>query len=75
VVDEFEPLQQHSQDERGLLESELPTDAGPHSGPEGAISIGRHGLEALGAEMVRVELLGVGSPHTSVPVQHRHEDR
>jgi len=28
VVDEFEPLQQHSQDERGLLESELTTDAG-----------------------------------------------
>ena len=61
-VDELEPLQEHAQHEDGLLQGELPADAGALPGAERLVGVRRDLGSVLGAEAVRVELLRVRRP-------------
>jgi hypothetical protein len=73
VVDELEALHEHAQHQRGLLQGELPSDAGTLAGAEGLVGVGRGGGEPLGCHVVGVELGGVRAPHRRGPVQCRRE--
>ena len=74
-VDELEPLKKHTQHKDRLLHGELPADAGALPSTEGLVGVRRDSGPVLGAETVRVELLGVLAPYLLVAVQHRREDR
>ena len=47
VVHELEPLHQHAEDERGLLQRELAADAGPLPGAERLVGVRRDGGKPL----------------------------
>ena len=71
MVDELEPLEEHAEHQRRLLQRELAPDARPLPRSERLVRVGRQGVAALRLEVVRVELLGVRSPDVLEPVQHR----
>ena len=78
MIDELEPLQQHAEDERRLLQGELAPDARPQAGAERPVRRRRHRLDPLRREMVGVELLGILAPHArsrcSIGHQHRQPE-
>ena len=77
VVDELEALQQHAEHQRGLLQGELPPDAGPLPGAEGLVGVGRERGHPRRRRVVGVELRGVVAPHRRRVVQRlaQHEHR
>ena len=60
VVNELEPLQQHAQHQRGLLQGELAPDAGALPGAERLVDFGGHRGQALGGHVLGVELRASG---------------
>ena len=76
VVDELEPLQQHAEHERGLLQGELAADAGPQPGAERLVGVRRHATRSAPAPKWSGSNSSASSPHTLVvAVQHRRQHR
>lgn len=75
VVHKLEPLQEHAQHQVGLLQGKLPANAGALPRAEGLVGVGGNLGPVLGAESVRVELLGVLAPPLRVAVQHADKVR
>jgi hypothetical protein len=76
VIDELEALEDHPEDERRLLQGELPPDAGSLAIAEGLVGVGGTLSLRLPAEVVGVEDVGLLAPYLPVAVEHgaQHHD-